>query len=72
MAALVVVVAHDTESLVALALVAGPRAVEKALRECLRKEPDTTYSGPTMSDDEFREYDRLMRQRSAGELGSRT
>lgn len=74
MPALVQIVRHNPDSLVALALVVGPLLVERALRETAQEAlPLVSYPATWAErETELAGLDRLMRQRAAGELGSRT
>ena len=75
MAALVQLVAHDPDSLVALALAhpEGPRGVLRALRETADNAPLLQYPATWAAREREREgLARLMRERSADRLGSAT
>jgi hypothetical protein len=69
-AALVQVAACRVDSLVALALVVGPPAVERALAATADRRPLVRYTEAGLTVERFRELDRLMRERSRGRLGS--
>lgn len=73
MPALVQIVRHNPDSLVALALVVGPLLVERALDETAPQAPLVSYPATWAErETELAALDRLMRRRAAGELGSRT
>jgi hypothetical protein len=59
-----------TRSLIALALVVGERMVGAALLATADLRPPVLIDTPEWREAEFRATDRLMRERSAGELGS--
>lgn len=70
MASLVWIAAARADSLVALALVAGPVAVERALAATCDLRPMVTYTEPRMAPDRYDELDRLMRRNGGDRLGS--
>ena len=70
MAALVQVAARRVDSLVALALVAGPVAVERALAATRDLRPLVGYTERCLTTERFAEIDRLMRRNGGDRLGS--
>lgn len=75
MPAIVQIIKHNPDNLVALALIVGPRLVERALRDTASEEPLVRYPATWAERErelELAALNRLMRTRAAGELGSRT
>ena len=70
MAALVQVAACRVDSLIALALVAGPVAVERALEATRDLRPMVTYTERGLTTERFAEIDRMMRTNGGDRLGS--
>ena len=70
MAALVQVAARRVDSLIALALVAGPPAVERALAETADRRPLVGFTEARLTTERYREIDRMMRTNGGDRLGS--